>query len=112
VFDELVLDLSKILSENLVLAALDLIDRDSIVKYSTPWGHIEYSVAGSTSSYSVFLGLSCPMSYFCSCPSFSYSVSCTGKSILCKHILAARLAEEMSMCIERTGVSDDELALL
>lgn len=84
-------------SENLVLAALDLVDRESgrplitrsrakptgdrlkpiVIKYNTPWGHTQYQVLGSTSTYAVFLGVpktKRKTADYCTCPAFTFSV--------------------------------------
>ncbi|PCH43384.1 hypothetical protein WOLCODRAFT_75141, partial [Wolfiporia cocos MD-104 SS10] len=90
--------------DTLLLAALDLIDRESVIKYKTPWGRAQYEVLGSTNSYAVFpemlLTNMQPMAY-CTCPAFAYSVLLSGSQLMCKHLLATILAERLSRCSER-----------
>ncbi|KAI0930153.1 hypothetical protein AcW1_008910 [Taiwanofungus camphoratus] len=65
------------LPDTLLVAALDLVDRDSVLKYVTPWGRVQYEVLGSTASYTVFPDLFYPGSsvhFYCTCPAFAYSV--------------------------------------
>ncbi|OCH85101.1 hypothetical protein OBBRIDRAFT_340942 [Obba rivulosa] len=100
------------LPDNLVLAALDLIDRDSVVKYCAPWGRVRYEVLGSTATYTVFPQLPSPDSdimAYCTCPSFTYSVLLSKSQLMCKHVLATLLAERLQKCVERP-VTADELA--
>ncbi|TFK89091.1 hypothetical protein K466DRAFT_598082 [Polyporus arcularius HHB13444] len=98
--------------ETLLLAALDLIDRDSVIMYKTSWGRPQYEVLGSTATYAVFPGLLSPGGYklaYCTCPAYAYSVLLSETQIMCKHVLATLLAQRLSRCIERP-VSADELA--
>jgi hypothetical protein len=100
VSDEAVEKLGILFSEQLLLAALDLIDRDcgmrkhrlllsvkitsltsrvfssTVIKYISPWGRSHFSVLGMTGSYAVFPSLhqSCSIPFFCTCPAFSYAV--------------------------------------
>jgi len=98
--------------DTLVLAALDLIDRENVIKYTMPWGRSQYEVLGSTANYTVFPTLfppgSQPLSY-CTCPAFAYSVLLSETHLMCKHVLATLLAQRLSRCIERP-MSQDELA--
>ncbi|KZT66372.1 hypothetical protein DAEQUDRAFT_675060, partial [Daedalea quercina L-15889] len=102
-------------SDTLLLAALDLIDRESVVKYRTPWGGTQYEVYGSTANYSVFPALPGPSSHeptlYCTCPAFAYSVLLSQTQIMCKHLLATLLAERLSKCIERNIQANDLAAL-
>ncbi|RPD54735.1 hypothetical protein L226DRAFT_612944 [Lentinus tigrinus ALCF2SS1-7] len=98
--------------ETLLLAALDLIDRDSVILYKSPWGRPQYEVLGSTATYAVFPGLPSPGGYklaYCTCPAYAYSVLLSETQIMCKHVLATLLAQRLSRCIERP-VTADELA--
>ncbi|KAL6310394.1 hypothetical protein BKA93DRAFT_814134 [Sparassis latifolia] len=98
--------------DTLLLSALDLIDRESVLKYVTPWGSSRYEVIGSTAMYSVFPGLRTSKSrlqVYCTCPAYSYSVLISESHLMCKHVLAILLAERLSNCIERP-VSQDDLA--
>ncbi|KAH9951551.1 hypothetical protein B0H21DRAFT_180561 [Amylocystis lapponica] len=97
--------------DTLVLAALDLIDHDNVIKYTTPWGRSQYEVLGTTANYSVFLALGTPshsLSY-CTCPAFAYSVLLSESHLMCKHVLATLLAQRLSRCVERP-MTQDELA--
>lgn len=63
--------------ETLLLGALDLIDRDSVIVYNTPWGRSQYEVLGSTATYAVFPGLPSGGGHtlaYCTCPAYAYSV--------------------------------------
>ncbi|OJT06964.1 Zinc finger SWIM domain-containing protein 7 [Trametes pubescens] len=63
--------------ETLLLGALDLIDRDSVIVYNTPWGRPQYEVLGSTATYAVFPGLPSGGGHtlaYCTCPAYAYSV--------------------------------------
>lgn len=100
-----------------------------VIKYSTSWGYCEYEVIGSTSTYSVLLDLPLILiPYHCTCPAFTsvvlesetfVMVGCIIQArkywltilIKCKHVLAARLAQKMSMCSERPTAPED-LAIL
>jgi len=110
--DEALLKLQVLFPDTLILAALDLIDRGNIIKYSTSWGYCEYEVVGSTATYSVLLNLPLILiPYHCTCPAFTSAVLESETYIMCKHVLAARLAQKMSMCSERSATPDD-LAIL
>ncbi|KAF9010644.1 hypothetical protein BDQ17DRAFT_1299174 [Cyathus striatus] len=106
--DNTLLQLRAVFSENLVIAALDLIDRGNIIHYTTPWGHTEYEVLGSTATYSVFLDLgTARIPFYCSCPAFSRIVLAGESAVMCKHVLATRLAKQLSLCTERPSAPDD-----
>ncbi|KAI1795661.1 hypothetical protein LXA43DRAFT_731540 [Ganoderma leucocontextum] len=97
--------------ETLLLGALDLIDRDSVILYKTPWGRPQYEVLGSTATYAVFPGLpsTATATAYCTCPAYAYSVLLSETQLMCKHVLATLLAMRLSRCVERPlGV--DELA--
>ena len=141
-----------IFPENLIIAALDLIDRGSgklplyifhgwevfnctffsVIRRITPWGHTEYQVLGSTATYTILLDLDAAprVPYSCTCPSFIYSVLLSETHIMvcfqnnlqyffcffkyahflisqCKHLLAAFLARNLSLSIERPTDLDD-----
>ncbi|KAI0730327.1 hypothetical protein C8Q72DRAFT_823798 [Fomitopsis betulina] len=102
--------------DTLLLAALDLIDRDNVVKYKTPWGSIQYEVYGSTANYTVFPGLlgsssNGPPAFYCTCPAFAYSALLSQTQIMCKHLLATMVAEKLSKCIERNIKANDLASL-
>ncbi|TFK44251.1 hypothetical protein BDQ12DRAFT_730330 [Crucibulum laeve] len=101
--DDSLMSLHAIFPENLLLSALDLVDRSNIIKYAAPWGYTEYEVLGSSDTYTVMLDLFlAEIPFYCSCPSFAIAVLKEKTHVMCKHILAARLACRLSRCIERT----------
>ncbi|KAH7888730.1 hypothetical protein F5I97DRAFT_1803291, partial [Phlebopus sp. FC_14] len=110
--DESVEMLHALLPDGTVVAALDLVDRDSVLKYKTSWGRCHYEVLGSTSTYSVFprLGYSATISSYCTCPAFAFAVLTSDSHLMCKHVLAACLAEQLSRCVERP-IGDQDLLL-
>jgi len=101
--DEAVEKLGVLFSEQLLLASLDLIDRDCVIKYVSPWGRNHFSVLGMTGSYAVFPSLhqSCSIPFFCTCPAFSYAVLISRSQITCKHVLATLIAQRLSRCVVR-----------
>jgi hypothetical protein len=90
--------------DTLVLAALDLIDRQNgwynliyhsrslflyaqymltVIQIISPWGHTNYEVLGSMATYTVQVDLSVtPTSSYCSCPAFAYSVLMAGSHVM------------------------------
>ncbi|KAF9241535.1 hypothetical protein BU15DRAFT_87128 [Melanogaster broomeanus] len=112
--------------DNTIVAALDLVDRDngcsltslvvapSVLKYRTPWGRCHYEVLGSTATYSVFprLGCSTNVSSYCTCPAFAFAVLMSESHLMCKHVLAVCLAEQLLGCVERPISDQDLLARL
>lgn len=93
-----------------LVAALDVVDRDRVLRYKAPWGRSHYEVFGSTSTcYTVFprLGFSASVFCYCTCPAFAFAVLASNSHLMCKHVLAVYLAERLSKCIERT-VTDEE----
>jgi hypothetical protein len=95
--------LQTIFPENLIISALDLIDRRSVIRLITPWNHTEYQVLGSAATYTILLDLDAApkVPYSCTCPSFIYTVLSSETHIMCKHLLATFLARKLSLCIER-----------
>ncbi|KAH8100374.1 hypothetical protein BXZ70DRAFT_187188 [Cristinia sonorae] len=72
-------------SENILLAALDLVDRDNVVKVSTPWGYSHFNVFGSTATYTVFPGIVSSTQTtppFCTCPAYAYSVLLSSSELM------------------------------
>ncbi|KAL1942031.1 hypothetical protein VTO73DRAFT_6561 [Trametes versicolor] len=98
--------------ETLLLGALDLIDRDSVIVYNTPWGRSQYEILGSTATYAVFPGLPSGGGHtlaYCTCPAYAYSVLLSETQLMCKHVLATLLARRLERCVERP-IDADELA--
>jgi len=96
--------LQTIFPENLIISALDLIDRRNVIRHITPWNHTEYQVLGSSSTtYTILLDLDAApkVPYSCTCPSFISTVLSSETHIMCKHLLATFLARKLSLCIER-----------
>ncbi|EEB92964.1 hypothetical protein MPER_08446 [Moniliophthora perniciosa FA553] len=83
-----------------------------VIKNVSPWGHTNYEVSSSTATHTVHVDLSVtPVSSYCSCPTFVDAVLKSGSHVMCKHVLATRLAIKLNMCIERPQ-SVDTLASL
>ncbi|KAI0256397.1 hypothetical protein BJV78DRAFT_1118074 [Lactifluus subvellereus] len=114
VSDEAVEKLSVLFSEQLLLAALDLIDRDCVVKYISPWGRSHFCVLGMTGSYTVFPSLhkSCLVPSFCTCPAFAYAVLISHSQITCKHVLATLIAQRLSKCVVREIGKEEFVSVL
>ncbi|KAH9027733.1 hypothetical protein EDB85DRAFT_1974243 [Lactarius pseudohatsudake] len=112
--DEAVEKLGVLFSDQLLLAALDLIDRDCVIKYVSPWGRHHFSVLGMTDSYTVFPSLhrSCSVLHFCTCPAFAYAVLISQSQMACKHVLATLIAERLSKCVVREMGKDEFVAFL
>jgi len=111
--DEAVEDLQTLLPENLVLAALDLVDREKVIQYITPWGTKIYQVLGSTATYSVCVDMTvAPIPYYCTCPAFAYAVLLSETHAMCKHVLATCVARRLSQCLDRPVGPDDLYHLL
>ncbi|KAF9484433.1 hypothetical protein BDN70DRAFT_872444 [Pholiota conissans] len=108
-------DLSKfqaVSSEGMILAALDIIDHGKVIRYTTPWGHSEYEIMGSTETNTVFLDIrNSKIPYSCSCPAFVSSVLISDTHVMCKHVLATMIASKLKLCIGRPTTPDDLVAL-
>ncbi|KAH7914106.1 hypothetical protein BJ138DRAFT_1080115 [Hygrophoropsis aurantiaca] len=102
-FEASIEKLQVILPDATIIAALDLVDRDNVIKYTTPWGRCHYEVLGSTATYTVFTNPN-----YCTCPAFAFSVLLAESHLMCKHLLATRLGEQLSRCVVRP-ISDEEL---
>ena len=105
VSDEDIMKLSHLFSENLLVAALDLIDRDRgsspnlfspfentktslsppVICLKLPWVRPFFEVQGSTATYSVQVNLPRRMPVFCSCPAFAFSVLLSEDHLLVRH---------------------------
>ncbi|KAH8982688.1 hypothetical protein EDB92DRAFT_1804339, partial [Lactarius akahatsu] len=119
--------LGVLFSDQLLLAALDLIDRDcgqcpsssmprslSVVKYVSPWGRHHFSVFGMTDSYTIIPSLhrSGSVPHFCTCPAFAYAVLISQSQMACKHVLATLIAERLSKCVVREMGKDEFVVFL
>ncbi|KAF8262427.1 hypothetical protein EI94DRAFT_1832806 [Lactarius quietus] len=135
--DETLEKLGVLFSDQLLLAALDLIDKDCVIKYVSPWGRHHFSVTGTTDSYAVFPTLhgSCSVPHFCTCTAFAFAVLISQSQLTvsisssapvplfgamgdipgcfqCKHVLATLIAERLSKCVVREMGKDEFMALL
>ncbi|XP_053223624.1 zinc finger SWIM domain-containing protein 7 isoform X2 [Podarcis raffonei] len=87
--------------------ALDLVDRQSVTRITSPSGRQVYQVVGSSGKHYTCYA-SC---HFCSCPAFMFSVLRKGDSLVCKHLLAIYLSQALGSCQELT-VPDKQLTRL
>ncbi|KAJ7188325.1 hypothetical protein C8R46DRAFT_877744, partial [Mycena filopes] len=108
VTDHALLNLQSALPRTLVLAALDLIDRGNVLKCIGPTRY-HFNVLGSTATYKVFLDMPGPIPTYCTCPAFSFLVLSAESYLMCKHVLAARIAQQMGRCVDQP-LNSDELA--
>uniref|UniRef100_A0A8D0BS73 Zinc finger SWIM-type containing 7 n=2 Tax=Salvator merianae TaxID=96440 RepID=A0A8D0BS73_SALMN len=87
--------------------ALDLVDRQSVTRITSPSGRTVFQVVGSSGKrYTCYS--SC---HFCNCPAFAFSVLRKGNSLVCKHLLAVYLSQAVGSCQELT-VPDKQLTRL
>ncbi|KIL65841.1 hypothetical protein M378DRAFT_439381 [Amanita muscaria Koide BX008] len=111
--DDTIGELQFFLPENLILAALDLVDHEKVIQYITPWGSRFYQVLGSNATYSVYIDMViAPISYYCTCPAFAYAVLLSETHAMCKHVLATWISRRLSRCLDRPVTSDDLLHVL
>ncbi|GAA5978480.1 hypothetical protein JCM5350_003117 [Sporobolomyces pararoseus] len=89
--------LSSIVGHDQLRDALDLIDRGQVARIHLPNGSKLYQVASSNPSspnYTVHPEL--PNGGYCPCPAFSRNVLAQKHSqIICKHLLACRIADKV-----------------
>ncbi|XP_061197028.1 zinc finger SWIM domain-containing protein 7-like [Saccostrea echinata] len=90
-----------------LLPALDIIDHRNVTTISCPSGRKVYQVLGTSGTPYICL-LS---STYCSCPAYRYSVLLKDDHIMCKHVLAIKLAEAMNLS-KSQQVSDQEMTNL
>lgn len=103
--------------EALVLAAFDIIDRDGVVKHTSPLQRAQYQVTGTKGNCRVFPHLpgwadSAVNKYFCDCPAFTLSVLSVESNLMCKHLLATYLAEKLGRVVERKLGFEEWMALM
>ncbi|BGP33009.1 hypothetical protein JCM10296v2_004798 [Rhodotorula toruloides] len=89
--------LALLVSPTTLLDALDLVDRDHVVRINPPNGRPLYQVASSSGgqAYTVFPDI---VGGYCPCPAFSNGViarQAQGNPVICKHLLACRLADRL-----------------
>ncbi|ORY55719.1 hypothetical protein BCR35DRAFT_335542 [Leucosporidium creatinivorum] len=101
--------LALLTSSSLLIDALDLIDKGQVSQITLPNGQHLYQVAGTSGAYSVHPNLpQSPRSLsdsfdqphhqqlgYCPCPAFSYSVFKADHQVICKHLLAVKLAQHL-----------------
>ncbi|KIJ61331.1 hypothetical protein HYDPIDRAFT_189619 [Hydnomerulius pinastri MD-312] len=101
-FEEGLEKLRALFPDTTIVAALDLVDRDNVLKYKTQWGRCHYEVLGSTSTYSVFPRLGSPtnVSSYCTCPAFAFSVLMSESHLMnsSPDVSSVRLVTKISSC--------------
>ncbi|XP_028400597.1 zinc finger SWIM domain-containing protein 7-like [Dendronephthya gigantea] len=82
--------------------ALSLVDQNCITKVSSPSGRELFQVEGSSGRI-----YNCLMSSeYCTCPSYTYYVLMKDEILMCKHILAVYIAQNLGTFDQRE-VSDE-----
>ncbi|XP_076032632.1 zinc finger SWIM domain-containing protein 7-like [Oratosquilla oratoria] len=85
--------------------ALDLIDDNKVTILSSPSGRWIYQVKGSSGTpYICF-----PNSTYCQCPAYKFGVLKRQEYIMCKHVIAARLASALSTT-KTTEISNEAIS--
>jgi len=82
------------------------VDRDGVVRYTSPLQRTQYQVTGTKRDCYVFPKLpvwsdSGVNGFFCDCPAFTLSVLSAGSNFMCKHLLATYLAEKLGRVVAR-----------
>jgi len=75
--------------DTLILAAFDIVDRDGVVRYTSPLERVQYQVVGTKKNSCVFpslpiwtdLGVN---RYFCDCPTFTLFVLLAESSLMAR----------------------------
>ncbi|GAA5844640.1 hypothetical protein JCM5353_001328 [Sporobolomyces roseus] len=89
--------------------ALDLVDKDQVARVHLPNGRKVYQVAGSSTNYTVHPELA--GGGYCPCPAYSQNiVAGRGNQIICKHLLACRIADKVSQGWNEKKVSNKWIA--
>uniref|UniRef100_A0A0B7B3P7 SWIM-type domain-containing protein n=1 Tax=Arion vulgaris TaxID=1028688 RepID=A0A0B7B3P7_9EUPU len=87
-----------------LLSALDLVEKRSVTRVSSPSGRELFQIIGASGTpYTCFHHLK-----YCSCPAYHFSVLCKEEHIMCKHVLAMKLSEAMGLT-KSLQVSDAEI---
>lgn len=76
-----------------LLPALDIVDNRNVTTISCPSGRKVYQVIGTSGTPYICL----PSGSYCSCPAYRYSVLLKDDHLMCKHVLAIKLAEAMDL---------------
>jgi len=114
--DETTQALRAIFDDDLLLAALDLVDHKCVLKYKSPWERTFYwvqSTADPSTATSIYLlGEQSMIPWSCECPAFVKRMLLGNDFVMCKHILAATLAEKTKTISEQEGTPHDLSQLL
>ncbi|TDL24256.1 hypothetical protein BD410DRAFT_767446 [Rickenella mellea] len=105
--DDFLQKLRHIFPDTLIIAALDLVDRERVIKLQSSWGRTFFEVLGSTGSYTVHPLLPSATPVYCNCPSFTVSVLLSEDLLMCKHVLAVHVAQRLERCSERKIALED-----
>ncbi|XP_064460356.1 zinc finger SWIM domain-containing protein 7-like [Ornithodoros turicata] len=88
-------------------SALAIIDRRRVKKVTCTKGRVVFQIVGATREVYTCL----PTSNFCCCYSYLHQVIRKQEVPMCKHVLAARLAEALGI-YDSVQCSDETLALM
>lgn len=104
--------LRHLVPDTLIIGAFTLIDSNRISLYVSENGRRHYLVEGSGSSlYTVYPDLEASALPLCTCYAFLHGVLASQNYLLCKHILAVKLATRMDRITEQP-ILEDNLANL
>nr|XP_022335427.1 zinc finger SWIM domain-containing protein 7-like [Crassostrea virginica] len=90
-----------------LLPALVIVDHRDVTTITCPSGRKIHQVVGSSGTPYICL----PSSYYCSCPSYRYSVLLRDEHLMCKHVIAMKLAVGMGVS-KQQEVTDQEMTTL
>eukprot|EP00041_Stephanoeca_diplocostata_P035138 m.1228486 g.1228486 ORF g.1228486 m.1228486 type:complete len:168 (-) comp24644_c1_seq3:1123-1626(-) len=92
---ETLLSLAFVFGDNLVMSALDIVDRGLVLLYKSPSAAPLVNVKGSKGQQYLVL----PETSYCDCEVYKFKVA-KGLEMMCKHVLAAKVATALSLCKE------------
>ncbi|KAI5454631.1 Zinc finger SWIM domain-containing protein 7 [Naganishia albida] len=96
----------------MLVAALQLLDKGSVAQIELPGGRFIYQVSSTSGTpYTVYPAALSIASPYCPCMAFTTSVLLAAEQLMCKHLLATRLAMALGKCRE-TRVRGEAVALL
>ncbi|GAA6002884.1 uncharacterized protein JCM10292_001355 [Rhodotorula paludigena] len=106
--DDHLRSLALVVGPTMLVDALDLVDKDQVARITPPSGRPIYQVASSSGGppYTLFPNLD--GGGHCPCPAFSYGVVAQGNQVICKHLLACRLADVLA---DHGGWKDKRVSL-
>ncbi|KAI8739984.1 zinc finger SWIM domain-containing protein 7-like [Biomphalaria glabrata] len=87
-----------------LLSALELVDKSSVTKMTSPSGRTVFQVIGASGAPYLCL----PNLNYCSCPAYNFSVLKKEEHLMCKHVLAMRLSQAMNRC-KKLDVTNEEI---